>query len=98
MTLHKIGYAALVAVAAAAVIVGSAGSGQAMSKKKMAEPPPPLPPTCWFTLSSPVCATKGGVNFTYFNDCYAEKDGWKVVSHGACKAPKMYKKMAKKKM
>ncbi len=97
MTLKKIGYAALIAVATAAVVISSAGSGEAKGKKKMAAPPPPPPPTCWFTLKSPVCAAKGSMKFTYFNACYANKDGAKISSSGACKPAKMAKKSMKKK-
>lgn len=96
MTLKKIGYAALIAVATAAVVISSAGSGEAKGKKKMAAPPPP-PPTCWFTLKSPVCAAKGSMKFTYFNACYANKDGATISSSGACKPAKMAKKSMKKK-
>jgi hypothetical protein len=92
MTFRKIGYAAVIAVAAAAVI-GSAGSSEAKTKK-MAAPPEPQAVTCWFTLSKNVCGDKSGMKFSYYNACYARKDGAKVTSQGACKAPHM--KMAKK--
>jgi hypothetical protein len=35
-----------------------------------------------------VCATKGGMKFTYFNACYAAKDGATSATPGACKAAK----------
>jgi hypothetical protein len=95
MTLNKIGYAVMIAVAAAVIAIGTAGTSEAKGKKKMAAPPP-MPPTCWFTLRSPVCATKGGMKSTYFNACYADKDGAKVSSSGECRPAKMAKKSMKK--
>ena len=99
MTLKKIGYAALVAIAAIAFVIGSATTGDAKGKKKKAAPPPPPPAWCAF-VQQPVCAVKGGQKFTYANACFAAKDGAKVVSQKACpvkKAKKAKKKPAKKK-
>jgi len=98
MKLRNFGYAAVVALTAAAFVIGSAATGEAKSKKKKeAAPPPPAP--CWFTADKPVCATKGGLKFTYKNACYARNDGAKVTSDKACppqKAKKAGKKKAKK--
>ncbi|MGH6683141.1 MAG: hypothetical protein ACRECA_04315 [Pseudolabrys sp.] len=96
MTLRTFGYAALIAVATTVLVIGAAGTSQAKGKKKMAEAPPPMPATCWFSTSSPVCATKSGMKNTYFNACYAQKDGWAVASKGECKPAKMAKKSMKK--
>lgn len=90
MKIKSLGYAVLIAVAAAAVVIGSAGTGEAKSKKKTAAPPPPPPIICTLEYK-PVCATKGGLKFTYSNACWAAKDGAKVVSQGACKAKKAVK-------
>lgn len=99
MKIKNLGYAALIAVAAGAVVLGSTGYSEAKGKKKAAAPPPPPPIICTWQYK-PVCATKGGLKFTYSNACWAAKDGAKVVSQGACKAKKAMKpgkKMAPKK-
>jgi hypothetical protein len=101
MTIRKIAYTALVGAAAVAFIIGSAVPSEA-AKKKAAAAPPPQPPTCWANAPGPVCATKGGLKFTYFNSCYAAKDGATSAKPGECKAAKgkggSKKKAAKKKM
>jgi len=93
----KIAHAALVAAAVVAVAIGSAAPSDAKGKKKAAaEAPPPMPPTCWLTPPGSVCGSKGAMKFTYFNACYASKDGAKISSQGDCKPAKAMK--AKKKM
>lgn len=94
MKLRTIGYAAVIAMTAAAFVIGSAVPSDAKAKKKKAEAAPP-PATCWLTTDKAVCATKGGLKFTYKNSCYAAKDGAKVVSDKACPA-KAAKKAGKK--
>lgn len=99
MNLRNISYATFIAATAAALLIGSVGASDAKSKKKMAAPPPP-PGPC-FTAEKQVCATRGGMKFTYASACIAEKDGAKVVSDKACpvkKAVKHHKKGGKKKM
>jgi hypothetical protein len=95
MKLRTLGYAALMTVAVTAFVLGTAGSSEAAKKK--AEPAP-LPGPC-FTAEKPVCATRGGMKFTYASACIAVKDGAKVVSQKACpaaKAAKPHMKSAKK--
>jgi hypothetical protein len=94
MKLKNIAYAAFIAVAAAAFVIGSGGSSEAKGKKMA--PPPPHPGPC-FDIAGPVCGVKGGMKFNYANACYAQKDGAKVVSQGACPKAKAHKKAAKKK-
>jgi hypothetical protein len=55
-------------------------------------------PVC-FEPYKPVCATKGKMQFTYANACFAKMDGAKVDYEGKCKPPKAKKakKKAKKK-
>jgi len=84
MKLRTIGYAAVIAMTAAAFVIGSAVPSEAAKKKKAEAAPPPA--TCWLTTDKAVCATKGGMKFTYKNSCYAAKDGAKVVSDKACPA------------
>jgi len=99
MTLRMFGYAAVVALTAAAFVVGSAAPGEAKAKKKAEAAP--LPPACQLAPDKAVCGQKGGMKFTYKNACYAERDGAKVVSDGACvgkAAKKGGKKKSKKKM
>jgi hypothetical protein len=102
MKLKNLSYAAFVAATAVALVIGSAVPSEAAKKKKAAAAPPPPQPTCWFGANAPVCATKGGLKFTYMNSCYAAKDGAKVTSQKACpaKAAKAggKKKAAKKPM
>ena len=96
MKLKNLGYAAVIAVTAAAFVIGSAVPSDAKGKKKKAEAAPPAPmATCFLAPSNAVCATKGGMKFTYMNSCYAAKDGAKVVSDKACPA-KAAKKAGKK--
>jgi hypothetical protein len=91
MKLTTIGYA----VAIAAVLAFGASGPSFAAKKKMAKEAPPPPILC-VQPDAPVCASKGGMSFTYANSCYAEKDGAKVTAKGACKAPKAHMKSAKK--
>ena len=95
MTLRKIGYAAVVAVSAAAFVLGSAATGEAKAKKKMEATP--MPPACQLAPAQPVCGARGGMKFNYANSCYAQRDGAKVVSAGACPAKAMKKGKKKKK-
>jgi hypothetical protein len=97
MKLKNLGYAALMIVSATAFVLGTAGSSEAAKKKAAAAPPPP-PGPC-FTAEKPVCATRGGMKFTYASACIAVKDGAKVVSDKACpvKAAKTAKKGGGKK-
>jgi hypothetical protein len=67
----------------------------AAKKKAKAEAPQPM---AWcFQQQTPVCATRGGLKMTYASTCFAEKDGAKVVSQGACGAKKMSMKKGGKK-
>ena len=78
-------------------MIGSVGVGEAKAKKKAAAPKPWA--SCMFTAPAPVCATKGGMKFTYTNACYAGNDGAIVSSQKACPvkaAKKGGKKKAKK--
>jgi hypothetical protein len=93
MKLRTIGYA--VAIAATAALAFGAGGPSYAAKKKMVKEAPPPPILC-VQPDAPVCASKGGMSFTYANSCYAEKDGAKVTVNGACKAPKAHMKPAKK--
>jgi len=96
MGLKNIGYAALLTFATAAFALGTTGSSEAAKKKAEATP---LPGPC-FTAEKPVCATRGGMKYTYASACIAVKDGAKVVSWKACPkaAAKPHKKGGKKKM
>ncbi len=101
MNIKKLAYATFVAAAAVAFVIGSAVPSEAAKKKKAAAAPPaPQQATCFVTAPGPVCATKGGQKFTYFNSCYAMKDQATAARPGACKAAKGGgggKKMSKKK-
>jgi hypothetical protein len=100
MKLKNLAYATFVAAAAVAFVIGSAVPSEAAKKKAAAAAPPP-PPQLVCSGNAPVCADKGGVKFTYFNACYAAKDGAKGAKPGACKAAAAKgggKKKAKKKM
>jgi uncharacterized protein (DUF1501 family) len=97
MTFRKLGYAVLVAAAAVALAVGSAGPSEAKGKKRAEATTPPKQPICLMIDNHPVCALKGGTRVTYANACFAANDGARVVSNGACPAPKMAKKPAGKK-
>jgi hypothetical protein len=92
MQLKKIALTLLIAGAAA---VTATSPSFAAKKKAKAEAAPPSP---WcFQVQTPVCATRGGMKMTYASACFAEKDGAKVVSQGACKAAKMSMKKGGKK-
>ena len=97
MKLKNLGYAALMTIAATAFVLGTTGSSEAAKKKAAAAPPPP-PGPC-FVAEKPVCATRGGMKYTYSSACFAVKDGAKVVSDKACpaKAAKKAKKGGGKK-
>lgn len=97
MTIRNIAYAAFVGVAAVAFIIGSAVPSEAAKKKKAAAAPAPQPVSCLAAAPGPVCATKGGLKFTYFNACYAAKDGATSAKSGACKEAKAKKGGGKKK-
>lgn len=97
MKLRNIAYAGVIALASAVMVLGTAGTSEAKGKKKVAAAPQ-SPAVFCFHLNKPVCAAKGGLNFTYSNACWASKDGAKVVSEGACKPKAATKaKKAKKK-
>jgi hypothetical protein len=99
MKLKNLAYATFVAAAAVAFVIGSAVPSEAAKKKKAAAAPPAPPPVACVGPQSPVCASKGDQKFTYFNACYAAKDGAKGAKPGECKAAKKGggKKKAKKK-
>jgi hypothetical protein len=100
MTIKKLAYTTFVAAAAVALVIGSAVPSEAAKKKKAAAAPAPATqPTCLVTAPGPVCATKGGMQFTYFNSCYAANDQAKSAKAGACKEAKTAsaKKTSKKK-
>ena len=94
MKLRNIGYAVVVAVSAAAFVVGSVSVGEAKGKKKAAPAPAmsSAPSNICTNPAGPVCATKGGMKFTYANSCFAQADGAKAVSKKACPPPKAAKK------
>jgi len=98
MTIKKLAYGTFVAAATIAFVIGSAVPSEAAKKKKAAAAPPASPQaTCLMNPPGQVCATKGGMKFTYFNACYAMKDGAKSATAGACKVAKSGgKKKAKK--
>lgn len=81
MTLAKLGYAALVSACAISFVLGSANRASAF---------------CFF-IYKPVCAVKGGMNFTYANACFAMSDGAKIIYKFACLI-KNPPHMSKKKM
>jgi len=97
MTIKNLAYATFVTTAAVALVIGSAVPSEAAKKKKAEAPPAPQPVTCLVTAPGSVCAAKGGQNFTYFNACYAAKDGAKLGKAGACKAKAAAVKTSKKK-
>ncbi|HKA76578.1 MAG TPA: hypothetical protein VKD19_05675 [Pseudolabrys sp.] len=104
MKIKNLAYTTFVAAAAVAFVIGSAVPSEAAKKKKAAAAPPPPAPVlslCTGMESAPVCATKGGMTFTYANSCFAKKDGATSATPGACKAAKAgggKKKASKKKM
>jgi len=94
MKLRYLAYAGI--LTATAVAIASPTPSSAKAKKAEMEP---APLACWFLPESQVCGSRGSVKTTYYNSCYAEKDGAKIASHGDCKAGKMAKKkMAQMKM
>ena len=99
MKFKNFAYATFVAAAAVAFVIGSAVPSEAAKKKKAAAAPPAPPPVACVGPQAPVCASKGDQKFTYFNACYAAKDGAKSAKPGECKAAKKGggKKKAKKK-
>ena len=97
MKIKNLAYATFVAAAAIAFVIGSAVPSEAAKKKKAAAAPAPPPPTCFVTAPGPVCATKGGQKFNYFNSCYAAKDGATSAKAGECKVAKAKKGGGKKK-
>jgi len=75
MKLKNLAYATFVAAAAVAFVIGSAVPSEAAKKKKAAAAPPPPPPQVVCAgPPAPVCATKGDLQFTYHNACWAAKD------------------------
>ena len=87
MKLKNLAYATFVAAAAVAFVIGSAVPSEAAKKKKAAAAPPPPPPQVVCAGGpAPVCATKGDMQFTYHNACWAAKDGAKAAKPGACRA------------
>ena len=100
MKFKNLAYATFVAAAAVAFVIGSAVPSEAAKKKKAAAAAPPPPPQVVCAGGpAPVCATKGGLKFTYHNACWATNDGAKAAKPGECKAAKAAggKKKAKKK-
>ena len=100
MKLKNLAYATFVGAAAVAFVIGSAVPSEAAKKKQAAAAPPPPPPQVVCAGGpAPVCATKGDMNFTYHNACWAAKDGAKAAKPGACKEAKTAggKKKSKKK-
>jgi len=92
MKMKNLAYAGFVAVAAVALVIGSAVPSEAAKKKKAAAaaPPPAVQPvSCLVTAPGSVCAAKGGQKYTYFNTCYAAKDGATSAKAGACKEAKV---------
>jgi hypothetical protein len=92
MQIKKLAYAMFVGVAAVAFVIGSAVPSEAAKKKKAAAAAPAPAaqqwPTCWGAPYAPVCASKGGQNFSYINACYAMKDGASKAKAGGCKVAK----------
>jgi hypothetical protein len=91
MKLKTIGYAAVLGAIAVTFAIGSGGTSLAKTKKAAAQ----QQGSCNMEPKQ-VCGAKGGMKITYASGCYAVNDGAKVVSQGACKAGKAYKKAAKK--
>jgi hypothetical protein len=96
MQLKTFAYAVAIATTAAVVAVGTASPSFAAKKKAKAMAAEEPTAFC-FQAQMPVCATRGGMKMTYASACFAQKDGAKVVSEGACGAKKMSMKKAKKK-
>jgi hypothetical protein len=93
MTYKSIAWAAILGTA---LVLASSASGIAAAKKKKAEAAAPTSTAFCMTTGSQVCATRGGMKFTYANACYAQRDGAKVSSQGACKAGKAKMSMKSK--
>jgi hypothetical protein len=91
MKLSGLVSAAAVAAVTVAFVVGSAGVSEAKAKKKVAAAAPPAPFAFCYQPRNPVCGEKGGQKFTYVNACYAQKDGAKAMSDGACTEKKATK-------
>jgi hypothetical protein len=96
MQIKKLAYAMFVGVAAVAFVIGSAVPSEAAKKKKAAAAAPAPAAqqwlTCWGAPYAPVCASKGGQNFSYINACYAMKDGASKAKAGGCKVATSGKK------
>ena len=92
MQLKKIAFTLLIGAAAA-----MAATSPTFAAKKKAKAEAPQPMAWCFQQQTPVCATRGGLKMTYASTCFAEKDGAKVVSQGACGAKKMSMKKGGKK-
>jgi hypothetical protein len=90
MQIKKLAYAMFVGVAAVAFVIGSAVPSEAAKKKKAAAAAAASAPAaqCWGAPYAPVCASKGGQNFSYINACYAMKDGASKAKAGGCKVAK----------
>ncbi|HET7850922.1 MAG TPA: hypothetical protein VFL51_17885 [Pseudolabrys sp.] len=96
--LRKTGYALAVAAVSAAFMLAAAGTSEAAKKKAAAKPAAaPVQEIVCFNAGGPVCASKGGMKFTYANSCYAAKDGAKIGASGACKGTKTASVAKKKK-
>lgn len=96
MKIRNLAYATFVAAAAVAFVIGSAVPSEAAKKKKAAAAPPPPPPAVCWVDPGPVCATKGGLKFTYVNSCFAMKDQATGATPGECKPAKAAKGGKKK--
>jgi len=94
MRLKHIAFGAVIV----AVTAGVAGwSAPSEAKHKMAAAPKPQPlRMCTAFEYKPVCGIINGARQTYGSECWAMKDGAKIVAQGACKAPKAHKMAAKK--
>lgn len=82
------------AAAALVLAVGLSSPSFAAKKQAAAAPAQPNGLLC-IQPSQPVCGVKAGQKFTYANPCFAEKDGAKIASQGACKPAKSAKKVKK---
>ena len=87
-------------VTAVFIALGSATTAEAAKKsKKAAAAAPPAQSYGWCVLQarSPVCASRGTTKLSYANACFAQADGAKGATAGACKAAKVAKKGGGKK-
>jgi hypothetical protein len=89
MQIKKLVTGAAIAATAAVFVLGSAVSSEAKGKK--VAPAPQRSVTCAFSAPAPVCATRGGLSFTYRNACYAGNDGAVVKATKACPPAKAMK-------